>query len=74
MTANRAKIRQGVATIRMLPYVVLGIQEGTPQEQARKAYKRAAHTYHPDLGGTEQAMKRINSLWEEVCQRKGWKP
>jgi hypothetical protein len=33
-------------------------------EEARKAYRQAAFTYHPDRGGDANAFAELTSAWE----------
>ena len=42
------------------PWAVLGISPGASLEQVKKAWRRAAHKWHPDRnGGSEDAAKRF---------------
>lgn len=49
------------------PYAVLGIPRGADQRQVRRAYRRLAKRYHPDLHPditTTVGMQRVNEAWE----------
>lgn len=48
------------------------ITASAPEEVARAVYKVLALRNHPDRGGTEEKMKRLNSTWDAVRARKGW--
>jgi curved DNA-binding protein CbpA len=49
------------------PYSVLGIPRDASDQQVRRAYRRLAKRYHPDLhpdAQTSRQMRRINQAWE----------
>lgn len=52
------------------PYKVLGIEPGASDEEIKKAYRRLAKKYHPDLNpGDEVAarkMKEVNAAYERI--------
>jgi len=41
-------------------YQVLHLREGAPRERIEAARRVLARRYHPDLGGTDEAMQQIN--------------
>jgi hypothetical protein len=43
------------------PWQVLGLDSHATKDQVREAYRRLARDHHPDRGGDEQQMMRINS-------------
>lgn len=43
------------------PWQVLGLDSHATKDQVREAYRRLASDHHPDKGGDEQQMMRINS-------------
>lgn len=47
---------------------VLGVPRYATVDEARAAYRRLAALNHPDRGGTEDAMARINTAWEQAQQ------
>lgn len=53
----------------MNPYDVLGVRQGAPAEEVRRAYVRLARQHHPDLAEpamreqAEQRMRAINEAW-----------
>ena len=52
------------------PYKVLGLSPGASDEEIKKAYRRLAKKYHPDLnpGDAEAArkMKEVNAAYEQI--------
>lgn len=52
------------------PYKVLGVSRDASDEEIKKAYRRLAKKYHPDLNpGDEEAarrMKEINAAYEQI--------
>jgi curved DNA-binding protein CbpA len=45
-------------------YAILGIAENASAEEIRRAYREAAMALHPDRGGSDRLMRRINEAWE----------
>lgn len=54
-------------------YDVLGVSRTDGVEAIRRAYHKKAHLYHPDKGGDEQAMKRLNEAFALVKKAVGRK-
>jgi curved DNA-binding protein CbpA len=49
------------------PYATLGIPRDASDEQVRRAYRRLAKRYHPDLhpgARSSEQMRRVNEAWE----------
>lgn len=43
---------------------------GPNKKRAQIRYRRLARMVHPDMGGTEEAMAKLNALWDEYNGRK----
>lgn len=54
----------------MDPYKILGLAPGASQEEAKKAFKKLARKYHPDLNPgdpeAEEKFKQVNQAYEEI--------
>jgi hypothetical protein len=53
----------------MDPYAVLGVQPGSSPEEVARAYRTKAKEWHPDVRGTEDALRRmalINAAYEQI--------
>lgn len=60
------------------PYKVLGLSPDATDEEVKKAYRRLAKKYHPDVNpGDEEAarqMQRINAAYEQIKNLKTAQP
>lgn len=46
-------------------YDILGVSKDASPDQIKKAYRKLAHTYHPDKGGGDEAMfKKVNEAYQ----------
>jgi hypothetical protein len=53
----------------MDPYAVLGVTPGSSPEEIARAYRQKAKEWHPDVRGTEDALRRmalINAAYEQI--------
>ena len=53
----------------MDPYAVLGVTPGSSPEEIARAYRQKAKQWHPDVRGTEDALRRmalINAAYEQI--------
>lgn len=48
------------------PYTILGVEPGASAEEVRAAYRRRSRAAHPDLGGSDEEMARVNRAYETV--------
>ncbi len=57
------------------PYSVLGLTPGASEDEIKKAYKRLAKQYHPDVTGNspeaERKMQEINAAYDELMNKRG---
>lgn len=53
----------------MDPYAVLGVDPGASPDEIARAYRARAKEWHPDIRGTEDALRRmalINAAYEQI--------
>lgn len=55
------------------PFQVLGIAVDATDDEIKKAYKERAKACHPDKGGSDEEMAKINIAYEIISRLKGWK-
>ena len=55
------------------PFSILGVSRNATKEQVRKAFREKAKKAHPDAGGSNEDMIKINAAWEAIKRFKGWK-
>jgi len=53
-------------------YTTLGVLKDAPEEVVKAAHKTLSRKYHPDLGGSEKQMKKINEAFEAIKEHRGW--
>jgi hypothetical protein len=58
---DRARSRIMGAARRSQDWDILGLRPGSSPEDIKSAYRRKARQYHPDHGGSDEAMKQINA-------------
>lgn len=56
-------------TKRRDPYEVLGVRPDAPAEVVEASYKALAKRLHPDVGGSDEAMRELNEAMEAVKAR-----
>jgi curved DNA-binding protein CbpA len=45
-------------------YSILGVSENASAEEIQRAFRKAALAVHPDRGGSNRLMQRINEAWD----------
>jgi DnaJ-domain-containing protein 1 len=50
-------------------YTTLHLLPSAPPEVVKAAYRALAQLHHPDRGGDEEKMKRVNLAYEALCRR-----
>jgi len=59
MGLDEAKRRVGTGS----PREILGVGLSATWEEVRRAYRKQVLEHHPDRGGSEEAMKRVNAAF-----------
>ena len=47
-------------------YSILGVEKTASREEIKKAFRKLAHTHHPDKGGDEKKFKEINEAYQTL--------
>lgn len=63
----------GAADDSMDPFIILGVDTNANREEVDKAYREKAKVAHPDKGGSNIEMARINAAYEAIRLFKNWK-
>jgi hypothetical protein len=64
---------QEPASEEMDPFTILGVDMKATREEVDKAYRKKAYENHPDHGGDDADMAKINAAYTVIKQFKGWK-
>jgi len=54
------------------PFKILNVSPDATKEEVDRAYKKAAMRAHPDKGGSNEEMARVNAAYEVIYRFKGW--
>ncbi len=58
------------------PYRILGLEKGASDDEIKKAYKKMAKKYHPDLNNNSpeaaEMMKKVNEAYDILINHKGY--
>ena len=57
----------------MDPYRILGVSRDASEEDIKKAYRRLAKQYHPDVNkepGAEEKFKQIQNAYQQIMDMK----
>lgn len=57
----------------MNPFTILGVSMDATQEEVKAAYRKKAAEVHPDKGGTNEQMTKVNAAYEVIKRFHGWK-
>lgn len=52
------------------PWAALWLAKGAPREVVTAAYRALARIHHPDVGGSEEQMKKINDAYENLTRKR----
>lgn len=55
------------------PFTILGVDRTSTRSELEKVYKDKAWNAHPDRGGSNEDMVKINSAYAAIKAIKGWK-
>lgn len=54
------------------PFAILGVGPNASRAEVDKAYREKARRAHPDVGGSNEEMIKINAAYEAIRRFKGW--
>ena len=55
------------------PFAILGVKTDATKEEVTRAYREKANKAHPDKGGSQMEMAKVNAAYEAIKLFKGWK-
>ena len=55
------------------PYKILGVEQASTKEEIDRAFKAKAREAHPDRGGSNADMVKVNAAYEAIKQFRNWK-
>ncbi len=56
----------------MNPFTVLGVNMTATEDEVKAAYKEKAWEAHPDHGGNNEQMVKVNAAYDVIKRFKGW--
>ncbi len=57
----------------MDPFEILGVEPNAPKDEVTKAFRKKAWKAHPDHGGSNEEMMKVNAAYEAISRVRGWK-
>jgi len=54
------------------PFKILGVSPNATKEEVKKAFRKKAAECHPDRGGSNEEMIKVNAAWEAIKRFKDW--
>lgn len=55
------------------PFEILGVKPNATKDEVKQAFKKKAWSAHPDRGGTNEEMMKVNAAYEAISRVRGWK-
>lgn len=71
--ARLQELQSGPSDVSMDPFAILGVEMSATREEVDRAYRKKANEMHPDKGGSNIEMAKINAAYEAIRLFKGWK-
>lgn len=54
------------------PFDILGVSIDASEDEVKSAYKKRAWDAHPDHGGNNEEMAKVNAAFEVIKKFRGW--
>jgi len=54
------------------PYSILGVSSTSTREEVKSAFRKKAWESHPDRGGSNDDMIKVNAAYEAIRRVRGW--
>lgn len=55
------------------PFEILGVELNATKDEVKRAFKKKAWKAHPDHGGSNEEMIKVNAAYEAISRVRGWK-
>jgi len=55
------------------PFEILGIKSDATKDEVKQAFRKKAWDAHPDRGGSNEEMMKVNAAFEAISRVRGWK-
>lgn len=69
---NQIKVLSGTE-VGLDPFEVLGVKPNATKDEIRRAFRDKAWKAHPDRGGSNEEMIKVNAAFEAISRVRGWK-
>ncbi len=69
---SEIKILSGTE-VGMDPFEILGVEPNATKDEVKRAFKKKAWKAHPDHGGSNEEMMKVNASYEAINRVRGWK-
>jgi len=69
---NQIKVLSGTE-VGLDPFEILGVDPNATKDEVKQAFKKKAWKAHPDHGGTNEDMMKVNAAFEAISRVRGWK-
>ncbi len=55
------------------PFEILGVKPNATKDEVKRAFRKKAYAAHPDRGGSNDEMIKVNAAYEAIIRVRGWK-
>jgi hypothetical protein len=72
-TGTKSKRGTGQSSDDLNPFTILGVDVNATDDELKAAYRKKAWDAHPDHGGSNEQMTKVNAAYEVICRFRGLK-